>query len=366
MCIRDRDGLIVATIMAGIILTIMGFLKFGNLIRFIPYTITTGFTFGIAVTILVGQIKDFLGLDTSAYTGPTIETLDKLNAVFKCINTFNWQALVVGGVSLAILIIWPRFKKLEKIPASLIAVIVSVIMVKLGMQAKTIGDLYTISSKLPGISIPHVNITMVKNLLPDAFTIAVLAGIESLLSCVVSDGMIGSRHKPNMELVAQGAGNLVSALFGGIPATGAIARTAANVKMCIRDRIELLLFIIRCKNYEENVIKEIDVDNRIIQEVATYIYEHYADNLSLEYVADKFNLSRSYLSKKFKTATGFGFKEYIINVRIQNACNLLLETNKSITDIAFECGFNDSNYFGDAFRKAKGISPHKYRKNETF
>ena len=98
----------------------------------------------------------------------------------------------------------------------------------------------------------------------------------------------------------------------------------------------------------------------------TYIYEHYADNLSLEYVADKFNLSRSYLSKKFKTATGFGFKEYIINVRIQNACNLLLETNKSITDIAFECGFNDSNYFGDAFRKAKGISPHKYRKNETF
>lgn len=108
--------------------------------------------------------------------------------------------------------------------------------------------------------------------------------------------------------------------------------------------IELLLFIIRCKNYEENVIKEIDVDNRIIQEVATYIYEHYADNLSLENVAEKFNLSRSYLSKKFKTATGFGFKEYIINVRIQNACRLLLETNRSITDIAFECGFNDSNY----------------------
>ena len=130
--------------------------------------------------------------------------------------------------------------------------------------------------------------------------------------------------------------------------------------------IELLLFIIRCKNYEENVIKEIDVDNRIIQEVATYIYEHYADNLSLENVAEKFNLSMSYLSKKFKTATGFGFKEYIINVRIQNACRLLLETNRSITDIAFECGFNDSNYFGDAFRKAKGISPHKYRKNETF
>lgn len=130
--------------------------------------------------------------------------------------------------------------------------------------------------------------------------------------------------------------------------------------------IELLLFTIRCKNYEENVIKEIDVDNRIIQEVATYIYEHFSEHLSLESVSDKFNLSRSYLSKKFKKATGFGFKEYIINVRIQNACRMLLETNKSITDIAFECGFNDSNYFGDAFRKAKGVSPHKYRKNETF
>lgn len=130
--------------------------------------------------------------------------------------------------------------------------------------------------------------------------------------------------------------------------------------------VELILFIIRCKNYEENVIKEIDVDNRIIQEIANYIYENYSENLTLDNVADKFNLSRSYLSKKFKSATGFGFKEYIINVRIQNACDLLLNTNKSITDIAFECGFNDSNYFGDAFRKAKGISPHKYRKNETF
>lgn len=130
--------------------------------------------------------------------------------------------------------------------------------------------------------------------------------------------------------------------------------------------IELFLFLMRCKKYEDNVIREIDVDNRIIQEVATYIYENYADNLSLDEVAEKFNLSRSYLSKKFKSSTGFGFKEYIINVRIQRACTLLLETDKSITDIAFECGFNDSNYFGDAFRKAKGVSPHKYRKNETF
>ena len=130
--------------------------------------------------------------------------------------------------------------------------------------------------------------------------------------------------------------------------------------------VELLLFIIRCKEYEDNVIKEIDVDNRKIQEVATYIFEHYTENILLEDVADKFDMSKPFLSKRFKTATGFGFKEYIINLRIQNACRLLLETNKSITDIAFECGFNDSNYFGDSFRKIKGISPRKYRKNETF
>ena len=127
---------------------------------------------------------------------------------------------------------------------------------------------------------------------------------------------------------------------------------------------ELMLFITRCKNYEENVIKEIDVNNRIMQEVATYIYNHYSERLILEDVAKKFNLSRSYLSKKFKSVTGFGFKEYIINVRIQHACELLLNTNKSITDIAFECGFNDSNYFGDAFRRTKVISPNKYRKNK--
>lgn len=223
---NGMDGLVVATIMAGIILVVMGFLKFGNLIRFIPYTITTGFTFGIAVTILIGQIKDFLGLTFS--TSP-VETMEKVEAIADSIGTFNWQALVVGLVALAILIIMPRFT--EKIPASLIAIVVTIIMVKcIGMDVKTIGDLYTISNKLPGLTVPHVNLTMIKQLFPDALTIAVLAGIESLLSCVVADGMVGTRHKPNMELVAQGAGNLASALFGGIPATGAIARTAANIK----------------------------------------------------------------------------------------------------------------------------------------
>ena len=223
---NGMDGLVVATIMAGIILVIMGFLKFGNLIRFIPYTITTGFTFGIAVTILIGQIKDFLGL--TFQTSP-VETMGKVEAIVDSIGTFNWQALVVGLVALAILIIMPRFT--EKIPASLIAIVVTIIMVKcIGMDVKTIGDLYTISNKLPGLTVPHVNLAMIKQLFPDALTIAVLAGIESLLSCVVADGMVGTRHKPNMELVAQGAGNLASALFGGIPATGAIARTAANIK----------------------------------------------------------------------------------------------------------------------------------------
>lgn len=223
---NGMQGLVIATIMAGIILIIMGFLKFGNLIKFIPYTITTGFTAGIAVTIAIGQIKDFLGL---TFTKSPIDTIGKAQECINSMTTFNWQALVVGVVALAILIIWPRFNKL--IPPSLIAVIVSIIMVKLiGMDVKTIGDLYTISNKIPGITIPEFNMRLITKLLPDAFTIAILAGIESLLSCVVSDGMIGSRHKPNMELVAQGAGNLVSALFGGIPATGAIARTAANVK----------------------------------------------------------------------------------------------------------------------------------------
>lgn len=223
---NGMQGLMIATIMAGIILIIMGFLKFGNLIRFIPYTITSGFTFGIAVTIIVGQIKDFLGL---TFEHAPVETIEKVEECIACIHTFNWEAFVVGIVALAILALWP--KRLEKIPASLIAVIVSVVMVKcLNMNVKTIGDLYTISNKVPGFRLPGWDWGLITELLPDAFTIAVLAGIESLLSCVVADGMIGSRHKPNAELIAQGAGNVVSVMFGGIPATGAIARTAANIK----------------------------------------------------------------------------------------------------------------------------------------
>ena len=220
------EGLIVATVLAGGILILMGVLRFGSLIRFIPYTITTGFTAGIAVTIAIGQLKDFMGL---TFHESPVETMEKLMEVGKCITTFNWQAFVVAAVSLAILILWP--KKLAKIPASLIAVLVGAAMVKLlNMNVNTIGSLYEINGGLPKFAMPNFSMGLVKEVLPDAFTIAVLAAVESLLSCVVADGMINSRHNSNTELIAQGAGNIASGLFGGIPATGAIARTAANIK----------------------------------------------------------------------------------------------------------------------------------------
>lgn len=222
------SGLVIATVMAGILLILMGVLKFGSLIKYIPYTITTGFTSGIAVTIVVGQIKDFLGLTYPEGTH-AIETVEKLEAVAKSISTINWQAVLVGAISLAILIVWPKISK--KIPGSLIAVVVGVLIVKFtGLKVNTIGDLYSISNALPPFAIPEINFSTIHQLVPSAFTIAILAGIESLLSCVVSDSMIDDRHNSNTELIAQGVGNICSGLFGGIPATGAIARTAANVK----------------------------------------------------------------------------------------------------------------------------------------
>ncbi|MBE6821156.1 MAG: sulfate permease [Ruminococcaceae bacterium] len=225
---HGTGGLIIATIMAGIILVFMGIFKFGSLIKYIPHTITTGFTSGIALTIVIGQVKDFLGL-TFDPSLPTVETVEKLEAIGKSIGTFNWQALVIGIAAMAILIVWPKISK--KIPGSLIAVVAGVIMVKaLDMDVNTVGDLYTISRDLPEFSLPGFSFDAVRQLIPNAFTIAILAAIESLLSCVVSDGMINDRHNSNTELIAQGMGNIFSGLFGGIPATGAIARTAANVK----------------------------------------------------------------------------------------------------------------------------------------
>lgn len=223
---KGMTGLAVATFLAGIILIVMGLLKLGSLIKFIPFTITTGFTAGIAVTIVIGQLKDFMGL-TFQYS--PIETMEKLEQVFTCIRTLNPWAVFIGVLSLAILIFWP--KKLGKIPPSLIAVLVAATIVKLGnLEVNTIGNLYTISSALPKFQMPELSFSLVKSVLPDAFTIAILAAIESLLSAVVADGMTKSKHNSNMELIAQGLGNTCSALFGGIPATGAIARTAANIK----------------------------------------------------------------------------------------------------------------------------------------
>ena len=222
------DGLIAATIIAGVILMLMGLLKLGTLIRFVPFTITTGFTAGIAVTIAIEQIKDLLGLTYPAGT-VTIDALDKMTAVAQNIGTFNAQALIVGVVSIAILIAWPKVSK--RIPGSLVAVIVGAAMVPLlGLDVNTIGDLYTINAGLPTLHVPHLSLDLLRNELANGFTIALLAAIESLLSCVVADSMISSHHRCNMELVAQGMGNIGSALFGGIPATGAIARTAANVR----------------------------------------------------------------------------------------------------------------------------------------
>ncbi len=226
------DGLVVATIMAGIIMIVLGLLRLGSLIRFIPYTITVGFTLGIAVTIFVGQWKDFFGLDMGAVPA---DFVDKLSAYMGSFDTIHIPTLAIGILALGIQIVWPKVT--DKIPGSLVAIIATTLIVQLGnLDVSTVGVLrggetnYVINPSFPTLSLPEVNFTMVKNLISPAFTIAVLAAIESLLSCVVSDGMIGSRHKSNAELIGQGVGNIASGLFGGIPATGAIARTAANVK----------------------------------------------------------------------------------------------------------------------------------------
>ena len=226
---RDgMDGLIIATIMAGIFLILMGLFHFGSLIKFIPYTITTGFTSGIAVTIVIVQLKDFFGVTYPDGVKP-IETTEKMKAFVQNISSVNTDALIVGIVSLAILILAPYIFK--KVPGSLIAVIVGILMVQfLPLKVSTIGNLYTISNSLPSFHMPAIRFSTISASVSNAFTIAVLAAIESLLSCVVADGMINSKHRSDMELVAQGAGNIASALFGGIPATGAIARTAANIK----------------------------------------------------------------------------------------------------------------------------------------
>lgn len=225
---EGMDGLVLATIMAGLILILMGLLHVGTLIKYIPHTITIGFTAGIAVTLVVGQLKDFFGLTYPAGT-TAIETMEKLTLVVEHISTFNPWAFGIGLLGLAILILWPKVSK--KIPGSLIAVLVGALVCLIPViNANTIGSLYPISSALPTFHFPEITGERILALLPSAFTIALLAGIESLLSCVVSDNMIGDKHNSNTELIALGTSNILVGCFGGIPATGAIARTAANVK----------------------------------------------------------------------------------------------------------------------------------------
>ncbi len=225
------QGLIIATIMAGVILIIMGFCRFGSLLKYIPDPITTGFTAGIAVTLFIGQIKDFTGISYMNGEKP-IETGEKIMALVNNITTINWQSVLIGAVALIILIFWPMLFK--KIPGSFIAVIVTAALVEFfHMDVNTIGKQFAeIPAGLPPFSINASMFTFeaFRGQLSNAVTIAFLAGVESLLSAVVADSMIGSKHRPNAELIAQGVGNIASACLGGIPATGAIARTAANIK----------------------------------------------------------------------------------------------------------------------------------------
>lgn len=221
------DGLIIATIMSGIILVIMGMLKMGNLIKYVPQTVTVGFTSGIAVTLLITQIKDLLGLNIKDVPA---EALDKIVAYMENINSFHIITFFIGLACILIMVYWPKVNK--SVPASIIALVFATLVVKIfNLNVDTIGSLYSnISSTIPTPSIPQINMDKIIQLIQPAITIAVLASIESLLSCVVADKMIDDKHDSNSELVAQGFGNIASALFGGIPATGAIARTAANVR----------------------------------------------------------------------------------------------------------------------------------------
>jgi SulP family sulfate permease len=221
------DGLIVVTILAGVVLVLMGIARFGAVIKFIPAPVITGFTSGIAVIIFSGEIKDFLGLKMGAVPA---EFFDKWTAYFTHLDVINPWAIAIAVFTLVVLIWWPRIS--AKVPGPFVALIVTTAAVQLfSLPVETIGSRFgAIPSTFPTPHWPHITFPMLKTLMPSVFTVAILGAVESLLSAVVSDGMIGGKHRSNMELVAQGVANIMSPLFGGIPATGAIARTATNVK----------------------------------------------------------------------------------------------------------------------------------------
>ena len=220
-------GLTFATLLAGILLMIMGFAKMGTVIKFIPHPLIVGFTSGIAVIIFSTQIKDFLGLSIASVPS---EFFDKWHAYFTNLHLINWYSLAIGGGSIALILLWQKFNK--KIPGSLVALLAATIATyAFQLPVETIGTKFgEISVSLQMADFSQFTFAQAKQLIEPAVTIAILAAIEALLSAVVADGMIGSRHRSNMELVAQGAANIASSIFGGIPATGAIARTATNIK----------------------------------------------------------------------------------------------------------------------------------------
>jgi len=221
------NGLIIATIMAGVILVIMGLARFGSVIKFIPHPVVVGFTSGIALLIFSTQIKDFFGL---AMDKVPSEFFDKWIEYSFNFSTINYYAFGTAALALFIILIFPKIT--HKIPGSIVALLVTTAIVQIfHLPVETIGSKFgELPSAIPSPVLPHIDFAIIKNLIGPATTIAILAAIESLLSAVVADGMIGGRHRSNMELVAQGIANIVTPLFGGIPATGAIARTATNIK----------------------------------------------------------------------------------------------------------------------------------------
>lgn len=221
------DGLMIATLMAGVILVIMGFAKFGSVIKFIPHPVTVGFTSGIALIIFSTQINDFFGLGIQKVPS---EFIDKWGVYIANFGSINYYAAGISIVSLLIIIFWNKVT--HKVPGSLVAIVLATVSVSVfNFPVATIGSVFgEISGSIPAPHIPKFDFATIRAMIEPATTIALLAAIEALLSAVVSDGMIGGRHRSNMELIAQGAANIASPLFGGIPVTGAIARTAANVK----------------------------------------------------------------------------------------------------------------------------------------